>query len=267
VTEYGSNIATFTADIWKDVKRSQPPVDSPLITHIAGLARVPTEGLVGLQKGIWFDLAREWQWYERSPINRHARRIGRGQVATLKRLSAQLCASLKDLNYDALEALALADLLILAEMNRDDHPQLGSRLRAGGEDFDQIQKIVATLAARASRAGDIYRPKPHYPVGRPARGGFSELPRPGSLPHFTLRLLWDVRAARGRLSLDKNSGTGTLVETLKLLSPHLPPGFIPKILPLSTLAKMHALDKKLAGIGADDRSFLVQLLGDKLPFD
>jgi hypothetical protein len=58
----------------------------------------------------------------------------------------------------------------------------------------------------------------------------------GSLARFTLRLLWDVRANGGRLILDKNRGTGTLLEALNLLRSHLPPGFVPNALPLSTLA-------------------------------
>jgi len=68
-------------------------------------------------------------------------------------------------------------------------------------------------------------------------------------------LLWDVRAAGGRLTLDKNSGKGTLPETLELLSPHLPPGFIPRVLPLSTLARMKALEKKLAVIQQEEPNF------------
>jgi hypothetical protein len=125
----------------------------------------------------------------------------------------------------------------------------------GGFDFEQIKKAIATLAERASKAADANRPKPSlHPVGRRATGGFGSL-GPGSLKEFTLRLLWDVRDAGGRLTLDKNSGNGTLPATLKLLAPHLPPGFIPKVPPLSTLASVHALDKKLAVGGIDELHF------------
>jgi hypothetical protein len=54
-----------------------------------------------------------------------------------------------------------------------------------------------------------------------------------------------VEAAGGRLTLDKNRGTGTLVTALSLLREYLPPGFVPKALPLSTLAKAKALDNKI----------------------
>ncbi len=267
------DIAAFRSKVWRDVKKSELPLDSPLFIHIGGLARVSAVGLTGLKKGICHDIAREWRWYEQTPVvDPEARKLARGQVASLRRLSAELTASLETLNDDVLDALALADLFIIAdrknfplgEPNRDDHWRLVSGLPHGGEDFDQIKKAVATLAERASKAEHIYRHKSRYLNGRPARGGFANPPgEPGSLAQFTLRLLWDVRTAGGRLTLDKNSGKGTLIETLELLSPHLPPGFIPKILPLSTLAKMHALDKKLTSNDANDREFLVQILDEK----
>jgi hypothetical protein len=268
------DIATFNSDVWKDVKKPVLSIDSPLFTHVAGLARV-TSGLAILRKGICCDIAREWRWHEKvRSVDPEARRIGRGKAAMLKQLSAQLSESLETLNDDALEALSLADLLItverrnfsVGEVNRDDSKRLLLEIN-GGTDFEKIKKAVACLAERAAKAVDIYRPKSRYLHGRPNWGGFAEQPGPGSLPQFTLRLLWDVRIAGGRLTLNKNSGTGTLIETLQLLSPYLPPGFIPKILPVSTLATMHALDKKLTATDVDDREFLVQMLDAKVSSD
>jgi hypothetical protein len=54
------------------------------------------------------------------------------------------------------------------------------------------------------------------------------------------------RSLGGRLTLNKNVGTGTLVDALHLLQPYLPPNFIPNALPMSTLAGITALDKKLS---------------------
>ena len=117
--------------------------------------------------------------------------------------------------------------------------------------------MVVILAERASEAVNVLasrkRSQPH-PVGRRQTGGLG-VPLPGSFKQFTLRLLWDVRAAGGRLTLNKNGGKGTLPEVLKLLSPRLPPGFIPNMLPYSTLAGIKALDKKLATLVADEPSF------------
>jgi len=66
-----------------------------------------------------------------------------------------------------------------------------------------------------------------------------------SFERFVLWLLWDVRIAGGRLSLDKNAGTGGLLEALKLLRPHLPPNFIPNGPPISKLAYIKALERRI----------------------
>jgi hypothetical protein len=227
-----------------------PPVDDPLITQIAGLAHVRANGLARLQQGISLELEREWRWH-REPQHAHDEfKQGNGparvQLRQLKRLSSELDAAVRNLNSVALFYLQAASSGILVKANKE----LGRPLEPGGCDFDQIKEMVAALAERASEAVRYSRPTPsRNPVGRRPRGGFGQTVfRPGSLKLFTLRLLWDVRAAGGRLTLDKNSGNGTLPETLKLLSPHLPPGFIPNVLPFSTLASVKALDKKLAAI-------------------
>ena len=69
---------------------------------------------------------------------------------------------------------------------------------------------------------------------------------PGSFRAFTLRFLWDVKAVGGRLSVDKNRGTGKLLDALELLSPYLPSGFVPNAPSSSTLSDLNALAKKLA---------------------
>ena len=245
------DVAPFGSDIWKDVKALLPPVTDPLYTHIAGIARVPADGLARLQKGVALEIEREWRWQEQSRTteNRKARKLGVQQTRRLARLSGALCIALESLNSEALASLAYAAMVSLE--NDPPTPPV-----AGGPDFRGIQRSVSALAKRASRAADLNRPKPSLnPVGRKARGGFGAGIGPGSLPVFTLRLLWDVRAAGGRLTLDKNSGKGTLPETLELLSPHLPPGFIPRVLPLSTLARMKALEKKLAVIQQEEPNF------------
>jgi hypothetical protein len=95
---------------------------------------------------------------------------------------------------------------------------------------------------------------PPNPRGRPRHGAFS-IHFSGSLVEFVFRLLLDVRAAGGRLTLDKNASKGTLLDALTLLRPHLPPKFLPSILPLSTLARVKALDQKIASIADPFASF------------
>jgi hypothetical protein len=247
------DVALLDSDDGSGVNALLPSVTDPLFPEIAGLAQVPPEGFLRLQQGIFLEMEREWQWHraQSTIADRKAAKSGRSQVKRLMRLSSDLSAYLRDLNSHALGYLADASVsLDLDRLTDEGLPP------PGGYEIDQITKMVAALADRASRAVRMTRPKPSLDVvGRPPRGGLGEPIRQGSLKQFTLRLLWDVRAAGGRLTLNKNSGTGTLPKTLSLLAPHLPPGFVPNVLPLSTLASIKALDKKLATAGLDNLHF------------
>src|SRR6476620_1932311 len=86
--------------------------------------------------------------------------------------------------------------------------------------------------------------KPSRDRGRPADAELRLPGAPGSLARFILRLLWDVGTCGGVLTLDKTTNKGTLVKALELLRPHLPPGFVPNELPISTLARIKALAVK-----------------------
>jgi len=51
--------------------------------------------------------------------------------------------------------------------------------------------------------------------------------------------VWEMlEATEGRLSLDKNNKTGSLIDFLRAVTPHLPPGFVPNNLPLSHLQRL-----------------------------
>jgi hypothetical protein len=251
-------------DIWQDVKELQPLDDNPLFAQIAGLARVPADGLLRLQRGICLELEREWRWHKQPPptiADKEARRrAGRNQLAKLKRLSSDLSGALHGLNSDALFSLGYAAVLLKLAPNgadRDDGPP--EPPLPGGYDFDQIKRSIATLAERASEAVDADRrtKRPSNPVGRKARGGLGSSPfGPGFLRAFTLHLQWDIKAAGGRyLTIDKNGRSGTLPDALEILRSHLPKGFIPSILPASTLANVNMLAKKLADAGIEESNF------------
>jgi hypothetical protein len=102
-------------------------------------------------------------------------------------------------------------------------------------------RTLEVITSEVVKEMTLYLKPCHRPRGRPRgkpNGGLY-------LPRFVLHFLRDVRAAGGRLTLDKNEGTGTLVDALVLLRPYLPPNFIPNKLPLSSLANVKALDKKI----------------------
>jgi hypothetical protein len=109
-------------------------------------------------------------------------------------------------------------------------------------------KMAVAFAKVCSAASDLMKsePPPRKAVGRPAGGPFLKAGY-GSLARFTLLLLWDVRAAGGSLTLDKNARKGTLIDALNLLRPHLPPGFFQSGLSVSMLAAAKRLANKYAG--------------------
>jgi len=55
---------------------------------------------------------------------------------------------------------------------------------------------------------------------------------------FVSDLVMHTRAAGGKLTLEKNIGTGTLIQALDMLAPHLPRWFVPRCPPHSTLQRV-----------------------------
>ena len=256
-----TDVLPFGSARWLPVKKPQPPADDLLFSRIAALARVPVDGCGRLQRCISLELEREWRWHELIKFDEPAFNSAYDKVEKLKAQSLELQAGLNNLNSDllALGSLTYAAVLIYEDQNYDreapDPPP-------GGYDFVQIKEAVATINERASVALKELRPeKTARARGRPNRGGFGEPIGPGSFKQFVLRFLWDIRTVGGRLTLDKNRKTGTLLKALKLVESYLPPGLTPKPLPLSTLAGIHAraetiaaaspLDKKLAAEAGD----------------
>jgi hypothetical protein len=67
--------------------------------------------------------------------------------------------------------------------------------------------------------------------------------RPGTVKNrvfaaFVVKLRREVKAAGGRLGLQKNLEKGTLLEAIDILAPHLPDGFVPQPLSVSTLQRI-----------------------------
>jgi hypothetical protein len=56
--------------------------------------------------------------------------------------------------------------------------------------------------------------------------------------NFLTHLFVDVAETGGQLTFTKDSGSGTLIAVLNILSPHLPEGVVPDPLPLGTIQKV-----------------------------
>jgi hypothetical protein len=89
-------------------------------------------------------------------------------------------------------------------------------------------------------------------MGRPPPRGLNAPPRPnrrGRKPdavkdvlfrRFAYDLLLDAKRAGGKFTVDRNSAKGSFLEGVELLASHLPPGFVPKRPPATTLDRFRA---------------------------
>jgi hypothetical protein len=231
--------------------------DDCLFNDLAELARVPAAGIETLRRGVFYELS--LRSMGRSPVLVGSNKRAITQLRRVAKLFRELDAIVSNLDQQALKAILYVDHRRKEEhLRKEDRrrgeyrhgqpprpprppPEQWSKSR--WPNFPEEIKELAELSSEALtflRAGP-----PPKPRGRPRRGAFSTI-FSDSLAEFTLYLLLDVRAAGGRLTLDKNAGTGTLVKALELLRPYVPPRSIPNRLPLSTLARVKALDKKIA---------------------
>ena len=55
---------------------------------------------------------------------------------------------------------------------------------------------------------------------------------------FVFELLNVAGSFGGGFSFDKNYETGTLLEAIEVLKPYLPPGVVPKVIPLPTIQRI-----------------------------
>ena len=216
--------------------------DEFLFSQIVALARIPPSGVETLRNGLIEELYEEWCWHSRPELSTgrilstptEKDRVRSRMLKKIARSLTILAADLKELND---EEVRFVDG-VWAPTNK--------RSRNTGPTILSCKQMVpmAELFGKLLLKKPSARRRPRK--GRPAFRGF---PRPfghGSFNQFVLRLLWDVRLAGGRLTLDKNDRTGTLMEALDLLRPYLPPALVPKSLPAGTLARIKALDQKVA---------------------
>jgi hypothetical protein len=223
--------------------------DDRLFAELANLAQVPAAGTERLTRGVFYELSCQWIVHSKPPVAVGSNKRALAQLRGSAKLSRELFAIVSNLDQQALKAL------IYVDCRRDNFGRppgadkyYPPRPPPEFSNWSKSQwfKIIAEFAELSSEALAFVRAgSPPNPRGRPRRGAFSTI-FSRSLVEFTLNLLLDVRAAGGRLTLDKNAGTGTLVEALGLLRPHVRPRFIPNKLPLSTLARVKALDEKIA---------------------
>jgi hypothetical protein len=235
---------TWMRDLSPDKVAERAMPDESLFSKIVDLARISPDGIQTLRNGLVFELDREWywQWYpeRREPA---APQEGQVRLPVFKRIVrslAILSADLKELSDD--------ETRYLGQLSASAHERTYNEELTRGRRYDLVEcrQMIAALTELFLEATQKKPPGPRRPKGRPALRGFSRPFGHGSFNQFVLRLLWDVRAAGGRLTLDKNLGTGTLIDALNLLRSYLPPHLVPRKLPSGTLGRIKVLDHLVA---------------------
>jgi hypothetical protein len=98
--------------------------------------------------------------------------------------------------------------------------------------INRLAHLFSIAAGMAPPLGPAETSRPS-PIGR----------RPGTIKDMAFRefvrlLLVAAAESGGRLALDKNRGTGSLIEAIEMLAPYLPNGVVPKPLSPSTLQRI-----------------------------
>jgi hypothetical protein len=187
---------------WDEVADALEGAD--VLRQLAELARVPEEKRVEFCRQVSNLMSDMWTY----DIDRRALVVAKQKKSLSRAIDALQAAkqALADLDEESREALK--ELIVQIEL-----------------------WITIFLACMREESGPARR--------RAHRRGR----RPGTVRNwlfaaFVVKLRIAVRAAGGRLGLQKNINKGALLEAIEILGPDLPDGFVPKPLSASTLQRI-----------------------------
>ena len=186
----------------------------------------------------------------------------RMQVQTACELSALIKGRLTDKKGAPLLRAAVAIYELLGNLTKDERDFIEGVLadkseflfgRISGEGLPGLRYTAYQLVLLFSLATG--KPHPGYPYEarqrRRQRGKRPGTKKDAIFQNFICALIIFTRRARGGFTLEKNIPAGTLVEAIELLTPHLPPGFVPDTLPGSILQRLKTWCEQIA-IDLDD---------------
>ena len=227
---------------------SVPPNAGDIAFQIATIARAAdAERLEGYFVGFIAEAWRDHWWTElRDDLIKQERAAesrtksgsyqnsgsGLPQLKRLKRLSEEQALLLD--HGEVMNALRSA---LKGMWHPDDYERRG--LLEGYDEEAVFREAVALLCEASSLA--ISRLQSRPPRGRPSGMGWE-------WEYFSermLELLQQVRAAGGRLTVDKNTNSGTLLEAYSLLESVLPANYWPCRPANSWFARVKKLDRKM----------------------
>ena len=204
---------------------------SDLVSKVASLARVPQHGIVAFGEGLRniFGLALYYHdWDVRSAdarkvINAQLGKVGAAAVA-LKQCLVQLDSpSRRHLGLYALRQQRFG----IAASDIELRLQLADLTDAGGMDEGELLVTLHIKAVDEIHMAASTRPWPSNP-GAPSKW-FDQPGNPNvkAFDLFVIELVRLIKHHGGRTTLDKNAGTGTLIEVLRAVAPYLPAGLMP----------------------------------------
>jgi hypothetical protein len=209
---------------------SRPPKrpDNDTITRLAQIGRVKSELIprLGLNVGLAVEIA--WQSTNRRKLL--VDRRARASLVQIRNAARNLHAAVK-MRHQGIDTL----LDIYLQGAARDGEGLDIRMT-------DIAAAVESLLTATEITLEVMSPSASIDPDRRARSG------PANYPQFLFvsQLLRSFAECGAVLTLDKNLGTGTLVEVLRALAPDLPRelGLSASKLPISTLARIKATGPK-----------------------
>lgn len=210
--------------------------DDQLFAKLTGLARIPDGNSEGFRSAVIYELDEEWFYFRLSfdPIDPIEGKAALAQLRRLSKASENLRDALASLNDAAIMMVRLGIWL------RSRNAELLTR-----DEFLIFATLFSKFADYANEAliqGEDRPERESGGVGRPTGGALTKSAR-GDLVPYAMKLLWDVRKAGGRLTLDKNTREGTLLDALRSLQDYLPPRFM-ETLTIPTLSRLKTLAEK-----------------------
>lgn len=127
------------------------------------------------------------------------------------------------------------------KLNKQDRARLDKLLVPNPYYIGKLRELPLTvwrLAHLFSTAIGKSLPDP-VPANSPKKRDWRQRTvKDATFENFLTHLFVDVAETGGQLTFTKDSGTGTLVDALDILRPHLPGGVVPEKLPLGTIQKI-----------------------------
>ena len=196
-----------------------PRLDKEVALQVAELADVPSGEIDQFCELVQGTVENVWQ------IDKRARSSKQGQAlidaAQAARTLYKAFGKLNQQDRDWVESLLARN------------PWYGGRLRELPLIVWRIAHLFSTATGKSLQGGGAQEAvSPKRPDWR------QRTVKDVTFENFLSHLLVDVDESGGQLTFTKHGGTGTLIEALDILRPHLPDGVVPKGLPLGTIQKI-----------------------------